>query len=200
MKCPIDGSELEKRVYENAVEVDACHVCNGVWLDKNELEKIQDIKLNDYKEELARMPDLIGKSILMSKSKDKPLVACPKCDREMERREYGYSSQIYIDSCINGHGVWLDKNELQALEVFYEKSRFEARDMKKGFLAGLFELLKILWSNSFFFKRSAMQPNTPINVPGRFAFSLLNTFNRLRTVNSAFSRIEKVPKEEILTD
>lgn len=142
IKCPVDGSELEKRVYENAVEVDACHVCNGVWLDKNELEKIQDIKLNDYKKELTRMPDLIGKSILMSKSKDKPLVACPKCDREMERREYGYCSQIYIDSCINGHGVWLDADELKDLEVFYERSRIETANMRKGFFSSLLDFFK----------------------------------------------------------
>ncbi|MDY7393644.1 zf-TFIIB domain-containing protein [Aureibaculum sp. 2210JD6-5] len=142
MKCPVDGSELEKRVYENAIDVDACNSCNGIWLDANELEKIQDIKINDYREELGRMPDYVGKSILMAKSKDKPTVSCPKCNEEMERREYGYCSQIYIDSCINGHGVWLDENELKDLEVFYERSRMETATMRKGFFSSLIDIFK----------------------------------------------------------
>ncbi|QCX39478.1 hypothetical protein FF125_13905 [Aureibaculum algae] len=142
MKCPIDGSELEKRMHENTVEVDACNKCGGVWLDANELEKIQDVKINDYKEELARIPDYVGKSILMAKSKDQPLLNCPKCDREMERREYGYCSQIYIDSCVNGHGVWLDKSELKDLEVFYERSRIEAPEIRMGFFSSLLDFFK----------------------------------------------------------
>jgi len=137
MKCPVDGYELVRKIYENSVEVDACNDCNGIWLDANELEKIQNIKLNDYKEELERIPDYVGKSILMAKSKDKPLVACPKCHTELERREYGYCSQIYIDSCINGHGIWLDKNELKDLEIFYERSRMETSSMRKGFFRSL---------------------------------------------------------------
>ena len=142
MKCPIDGSELVKRMHEDAVEIDGCNECYGVWLDASELEKIQDIKINDYKDELARIPNYVGKSILMAKSKDKPLVGCPKCDREMERREYGYCSQIYIDSCSNGHGVWLDDDELEDLEVFYERSRMESVDMRLGFFSSLLDMFR----------------------------------------------------------
>jgi len=139
MKCPIDNIELNKITYED-VEIDSCEKCGGVWLDKYELEQIQDIKLNDYKEELSKIPDYVGKSILMSKTKDNPPVNCPKCNRQTERREYGYCSQIYIDSCINGHGVWLDKDELKDLEVFYERARINSKDIKKGFFKSLLDL------------------------------------------------------------
>lgn len=143
MKCPIDNNELTKETYENAVEIDSCNLCHGAWLDKGELEKIQEVKVNDYESELSRITDHVGNAFSMAKSQNKAAVNCPVCDTELERREYGYSSQILIDSCIQGHGVWLDKSELKALEVFYEKSRFEAKDIKKGFLAGLVDLLKI---------------------------------------------------------
>ena len=142
MKCPIDNNELSKETYENAVEIDSCNLCHGAWLDKGELEKIQEVKINDYESELTRITDHVGNAFAMANAENKPTVDCPVCDRELERREYGYSSQILIESCVNGHGVWLDKNELKALEVFYEKSRFEAKDIKKGFLAGLLDFLK----------------------------------------------------------
>jgi len=143
MKCPIDHTELTKKTYENTVEIDSCSVCQGAWLDKGELEKIQEIKSNDYQSELSQITDHVGNAFSMALAKDKPARSCPVCKSELERSEYGYSSQILIDSCIHGHGVWLDKNELQALEVFYEKSRLEANDMKKGFLAGLVNMLNI---------------------------------------------------------
>lgn len=142
MKCPIDNNQLIKKTYENAVEIDSCNSCHGAWLDKGELEKIQEIKTNDYKSELSRITDHVGNAFSMARAQNKPTIKCPVCDSELERREYGYSSQILIDSCINGHGVWLDKSELEALEVFYEKSRLEAKDLRKGFLTGLLDFLK----------------------------------------------------------
>ena len=125
MKCPLDQTELEKKTYEETIEIDFCNTCNGIWLDSGELEMIQEIKLNDYTAELKQDPDYIGKSILMAKSKDNISVKCPVCNESLERKEYGYCSQIYVDSCINGHGIWLDKGELQDLEIFYEKARID---------------------------------------------------------------------------
>jgi len=89
--------------------------------------------VHDYESELSKITDHVGNAFSMAKAQDKDALNWPVCERELERREYGYSSQIRIDSCVNGHGVWLGKNELKALEVFYEKSRFEAKDIKKGF-------------------------------------------------------------------
>lgn len=142
MKCTIDGGQLSRTVYEDAVEIDKCITCNGVWLDKGELEKIQEIKVNNYQEELSKIPDYVGNAYSFSNSRNKPAVDCPVCERELERREYGYCSQILIDSCINGHGVWLDANELEALEIFYERSRHDSREIKKGFLTSLLDLFK----------------------------------------------------------
>ena len=136
MNCPIDKTPLMKTTYEGAVEIDYCTQCHGMWLDKGELEKIQEIQVNDYREELKLLPDYVGKSILLAKAKDRTL-KCPVCQQDLERREYGYSSLIMIDSCVNGHGVWLDKDEIVDLEKFYERSRMEASKLRTGFLMGL---------------------------------------------------------------
>ena len=137
MNCPIDKTALIKKQYEGAVETDYCPSCEAVWLDKGELEKIQDVKLNDYEDELKRLPDYVGKSILLVKSREQNPINCPVCNAELERREYGHGSMIMIDSCIQGHGVWLDKGEVSDLEIFYERSRMEASRIRIGFLKGL---------------------------------------------------------------
>lgn len=141
MKCPVDQTELVAKIYEDSMELDFCPSCEGVWLDKGELTQVQDIQINDYQSELSRIPDYVGKSVLLALSKESPALNCPVCRRELERREYGFGSQVMIDSCVNGHGVWLDKGELQDLEVFYERSRIETAKMRKGFFKGLLEML-----------------------------------------------------------
>lgn len=141
MNCPVDQSPLVKKRYEESIEVDSCPTCEGIWLDKGELSQIQGIQINDYKSELERIPDYVGKSILIVKSKNTPAIKCPVCNSELERREYGYGSQVMIESCVNGHGVWLDKGELKDLEVFYERSRMETSQIRKGFFKGLLDLL-----------------------------------------------------------
>jgi len=41
MNCPVDGTELQI-AERQGVEIDYCPRCRGVWLDRNELEKIID--------------------------------------------------------------------------------------------------------------------------------------------------------------
>jgi len=106
LTCPRDGSPLETKTYEAKIEVDVCPSCGGIWLDKGELEAIQEAKENDYSP-----------------------VGCLKCAAEMDTREYAYCSQIVIDTCPEGCGIWLDAGELQALEKFFERSQAEAGDV-----------------------------------------------------------------------
>jgi len=40
-KCPVDGAELIKRRIVEAVVIDACQKCGGLWFDKGELEIIE---------------------------------------------------------------------------------------------------------------------------------------------------------------
>ena len=40
-KCPVDGSDMTKRLVANAVVIDVCSQCGGLWFDKGELEVIE---------------------------------------------------------------------------------------------------------------------------------------------------------------
>ena len=141
MNCPKDGHPLESQRYDGGVTIDTCPTCAGVWLDKGELEAVMASDEHQHTRELARTEDTYGQAIGLAKDGAAPLVACPSCDRQMERREYGMTSQILVDTCPSGCGRWLDKGELDALEVFYERLRAEdaadeARE-NSGFWASL---------------------------------------------------------------
>lgn len=40
-KCPVDGTEMVKRMAAGLVLIDICSACGGTWFDKHELEVIQ---------------------------------------------------------------------------------------------------------------------------------------------------------------
>ncbi len=137
MKCPRDGAELTKHNYEANVMVDLCPQCKGMFLEAGELEQIQETIENDYSEALKQMPDLIGGAFHMAQEKTRAAVTCPSCAGQTERKEYGYCSQIMIDKCLNCHGIWLDEGEIQALEIFFERSQMDTNDMRDVFWKSL---------------------------------------------------------------
>ncbi len=142
MRCPVDKTELWSKIYEADIRVDACPACGGMWLDPGELEGIQETKERDYSEELARMPDLGYNAYKLARQKVGRTLYCPKCNIEMEAREYARCSQVMIDVCPECHGIWLDKGEIEALETFFERSRLEARNIRQVFLVSLRSVFK----------------------------------------------------------
>ncbi|MGM0597761.1 MAG: zf-TFIIB domain-containing protein [Myxococcota bacterium] len=145
MKCPLDGTELENQIYEKNIEIDKCPKCGGVWLDPGELEAIQEAYEKDHSGTLSQQPEYSRKAYEMELQKNLPDLDCPKCGTEMIKKEYGLSSQIIIDTCLDCRGIWLDKGELEALEVFYERVRNNTPELSR---------LSLLWMGiqSFFSK------------------------------------------------
>ncbi|MBA7630143.1 hypothetical protein ES703_37653 [subsurface metagenome] len=142
MKCPRDNSVFESQVYEADVEVDVCPSCQGIWLDKGELEQVEEIREHDYSEELKRIPNLIGNAYEMARQKKLGVIHCPKCGIELSNHEYAYCSQIIIDVCPKCEGIWLDKGEIEALEVFFERSRMDTKHIRRGFWRSLSTLFQ----------------------------------------------------------
>lgn len=141
MKCPNDKETLVGFKYENEVNVDACDKCGGYFLDKGELEKIQNLRVYDYSEEFKKIPSFFDSKDIALQNKG-PDLSCPKCSKDMEKREYAYCSQIIIDTCIECNGVWLHAGELKELEIFFEKNTLETSDIRKGFLSSLLGFFK----------------------------------------------------------
>jgi len=145
MKCPRDGSTLEPIHYEANIEVDQCPTCHGMWLDKGELEQIQQTIEHDYTKELEKEPDHVRRAYALARPTHLGEAPCPKCGEGMVVKEYAYTSQVLIDVCPEDHGIWLDAGEIQALEVFFERMRKDAKlaeDSRKGLWGTLRQALR----------------------------------------------------------
>lgn len=122
MICPRDGAPLETHRYEGDVEVDACPTCYGIWLDAGELKQIERLSEIDHSGETP-LDSVTAAEQMVTPSAP---IDCPKCSSPMHSKEYGFSSQVVIDVCLNGCGTWLDKGELQRIEMFFERARKKA--------------------------------------------------------------------------
>ena len=149
MNCPIDKEKLEPLIYEDDVEIDQCSKCHGIWLDRGELARIEKSRENDYSEAIknSAYADKINGFVDMTnnaplettiKSTDRNNLNCPSCGDMLYRKEHGFFSKITIDSCITCRGIWLDKGELQAIEIFFEKNKpVESLNFWQHFKLGL---------------------------------------------------------------
>ena len=53
MNCPRCKTALTPKIYEANIEVDTCATCGGLWLDKGELERIEETIEHDYSASLS---------------------------------------------------------------------------------------------------------------------------------------------------
>lgn len=52
-----------------------------------------------------------------------PEIWCPTCQEKMNREFYAQTSQVEVDRCPAGHGVWLDDGELARIYDFVHPPR-----------------------------------------------------------------------------
>lgn len=125
MQCPRDDTTMDRATHEG-VEVEICPACGGLWLDPGELKTL----LDAYEKAHHKVPppeDEMTVGLEMAAEKQSPPTLCPVCAADNVREEYGLASRVLVDRCPEGHGVWLDKGELEAIEEFYSRQRAEAR-------------------------------------------------------------------------
>jgi len=101
MNCPACGKPLVV-VERDAVEVDWCPACHGLWLDAGELEL------------LAKAAGH-GAGIAFDGPPAPSQRRCPRCPAKMEERAVAQDPPVRIEACPRGHGLWLDQGELGAL-------------------------------------------------------------------------------------
>ncbi len=120
-ECPRCQKTLIELDYEG-IKVDACKVCGGIWCDNDELYQI--VKLREKKFQEADFPKITAKPEEAKVSTTAELIDCLPCSicgHLMERINYDYTSGVIIDRCRKNHGIWLDKDELEKVQVFVER-------------------------------------------------------------------------------
>jgi Zn-finger nucleic acid-binding protein len=120
-KCPECSQEMRKKEYEGVV-IDICENCGGVWLDKDELYHILETREEKFSQ--SQQEEVAPEKIIPPRPEDLiPQLNCPVCGALMQRFAFGYSSGIILDRCPNGDGVWLDRGELEKVQIYKEKSQ-----------------------------------------------------------------------------
>lgn len=108
MKCPkCRDVEMYAFAYRE-VEVDRCPTCDGVWLDKDELETI-------LEHELGEQIDLVSftQNPIVS---DDAAATCYRCDREMIA--LNGAADVRFEWCEGCEGMFFDKGELTVIQAF----------------------------------------------------------------------------------
>jgi Zn-finger nucleic acid-binding protein len=103
--CPRCGWALAAIAIERGTFVFACAGCRGVLVPPRAWARLGE------RPELARALDTRAPA---SAPPRLALLGCPVCRVEMERGCFAATSEIVIDVCARGHGLWLDAGELPA--------------------------------------------------------------------------------------
>jgi Zn-finger nucleic acid-binding protein len=101
--------ELAPERHAAGVDIARCPSCGGVFVAHDDLRTIEDRGFR------RGAPDA---SVVARRAyaKATPAVVCPSCGGEATRRQWGFSSLVMVDVCIECRGVWLDHGELEAIE------------------------------------------------------------------------------------
>lgn len=138
MNCPKCGNELVQKYYKGMIEVDSCPNCRGMWLDFDELDRLEDVVFDDD----AHKGSLVHSQVPTQFS-------CPHCASAM----YEFQYRLYdlrLDYCReNGHGFWLDAGEDERVIGIM---RQRAQDMQRKSDAEL-EWTQVLKNMHSFLKR-----------------------------------------------
>jgi Zn-finger nucleic acid-binding protein len=119
MICPNDGAEMHQvsivSHYGQAIFLDQCEKCGGVWFDESELFRARQgeaDKVESLDQEALRTPSPINYSQLI----------CPRDRSKLFRfTDKHFPGSIILTRCPSCHGIWLNRGEFTK----YQQSREE---------------------------------------------------------------------------
>jgi uncharacterized protein len=108
--CPNGHASLRERRIGD-VRVDKCATCGGSWYDRGELRLLKDRESGG----VYRWLDVeLWKDRSAFKRTDRSRVRCPRDRTPLVTVKYG-DSAVAADVCDKCHGVWLERNEFDAI-------------------------------------------------------------------------------------
>jgi len=132
MNCPFCSNKLVEIKTKSAL-VDICYKCKGIWFDSGEL--VDFVKNLTESQEISPITPQLFKepkieTIYTTKEKDK---ACPRCNKKLQRFNYLYDSNVFIDKCPECKGMWADGGEAKEI-ARHLKDDPRIRTIAKSFL------------------------------------------------------------------
>jgi Zn-finger nucleic acid-binding protein len=92
------------------VELDHCTNCKGVWFDSGELELL--LKLAGAEAAPLLLNGLSGSLEAITAEKKRK---CPICNHKMKKTNAHEKTELVIDVCERGDGLWFDGGEVALL-------------------------------------------------------------------------------------
>jgi len=106
MKCPKCDVEMSPKTFDN-VEVDRCFGCGGIYVDKGEMEQLENKKL-------SALVDIAGKGEKAAIMDDVEAI-CRRCDNPMFSLRG--ANDVKFDWCDKCESMFFDRGELAAMDV-----------------------------------------------------------------------------------
>jgi Zn-finger nucleic acid-binding protein len=133
MRCPRCGGELRTITYEGS-NIETCPDCEGEWLDRGELIQIVRTVEKSFPPEMRDSLDALNENIFTVDESLQNQLSCPKCpDTELNRFNYASSSGVALDKCPKCGGIWLDKDELEKVQILVEEWHGKAKETAAEF-------------------------------------------------------------------
>lgn len=114
MNCPKCSAVLARKYYKGMFEVESCPNCRGLWLDFDELDKLEDVIFDEDSHK--------GSLIHFQTRTEFP---CPHCGTKLDEFQYRLYD-LKLDACTeNHHGFWLDAGEDERVMELMQKRAVE---------------------------------------------------------------------------
>lgn len=117
MFCSGCGSDLRETEFIG-VPIDICLVCGGVWLEDGRLKELIDASRKGLPAKSIENATRFKTSYQLSPDEKSRIVKCPWCIGILKPVNYTSSSGVAIYRCINDHGVWVPRGNLERLLLF----------------------------------------------------------------------------------
>jgi uncharacterized protein len=119
MKCAKCSGTLSE-IQVGQIHLDRCNRCQGLWFDRNELERILELVQSGK-------ADLVPESLRnpLSDKLDVRFGTCPRCKKALMRTESVAVAELHYDKCAACGGAWLDGGELDKISADEQSAAIE---------------------------------------------------------------------------
>jgi Zn-finger nucleic acid-binding protein len=109
MQCPVCESVLNNTVeLDENLQAAACEKCGGYWISNRNYT----VWLDKHG---PTLPEKEFSEIVFDVEDVQEAKICPECSRILLKYKVGHGLDFFVDHCPGCGGIWLDKNEWDAL-------------------------------------------------------------------------------------
>jgi Zn-finger nucleic acid-binding protein len=119
MNCPECKALMQTITYEG-VEIQTCDSCGGEFVTEDQMGCIVRAREARFGKHLQLLLDDHKPKFGTPSSDSDRHLTCPACDSAMRPINYGTDTGVSVDRCENCHGMWLDHEELEKIQILME--------------------------------------------------------------------------------